>query len=191
MGLRTFIAIEIPAEVRASISGSIAPLKTLLSDSVKWVNPDNIHLTLKFLGDTAEEKIDGIERALARASGGLRHMEVEIRGAGAFPNLRKPSVIWAGLECPPELGELKGRIEAEFASLGFEEERRAFSPHLTVGRVRRGARVPARRLAAEMERLEGITFGTMVIREIVLIKSELRSTGAVYTHLYSAELSGT
>jgi len=189
MGIRTFIAIEIPQDIRDSINVAIAPLKKLLADSVKWISPDNVHLTLKFLGDTPEERLEGIETAIARATGGFGPMQVEARGAGAFPNIRKPSVIWAGMECPPVLLDLKGLIEAELASLGFEEDTRPFSPHLTVGRVKRGAIVPRRRLAAEMEKLEGMIFGKMEIREIVLMKSDLRPGGAVYTRLYSSDLS--
>ncbi|MFC1549628.1 RNA 2',3'-cyclic phosphodiesterase [Nitrospirota bacterium] len=189
MGLRTFIAIEVPENVRSAIIEALGPLRKLLPDPVKWVGPDNIHLTLKFLGDTPEEKIRGIEAAMARAAGALEPMEVAVSGAGAFPNLRRPSVIWAGLNCPPALLELKKRIESELASLGFEEDSRVFSPHLTVGRVRRGAKIPRRRLAAEIERLEKITFGAMDIREIVLMKSDLRPGSPVYTKLYSAALS--
>jgi 2'-5' RNA ligase len=188
MGLRTFVAIEVPEDISSSITHAIAPLRSLLADSVKWVKPDNIHITLKFLGDTPKERIVEIESALARATGGIGPMNVTVKGLGAFPDQRKPNVLWVGLECPPVITELKEHMEIELSRLGFEFDNKPFSPHLTVGRVRRGARVPRRRLAAGMELLKGITFGTMEIREMALMKSDLRAGGPVYTKLFSAAL---
>jgi len=191
MDLRCFIAIEIPVEVKNSISEAISPLKKLGQDSVKWVRPENIHLTLKFLGNTPEDRLKSIEAALTRACMGMNPIEGEIKGAGAFPNPGRPSVLWVGLECPPALLELKERIESELGALGFEPDDRPFSPHLTVGRVKRGMRLPKRRLFAAIEQLESTSFGTIDIREIALMKSDLRPGGPVYTRIFSAGLSGS
>lgn len=190
MDLRCFIAIEIPVEVQEAISEAISPIKGLAQESIKWVGPENIHLTLKFLGNTPESRIKSIEAALTRATEGFSPIKGEIKGAGAFPSLRRPSVFWVGLECPPALMELKKRLESGLAALGFELDDRPFSPHLTVGRVKRGCRLPKRRLAAAMEQLEAASFGTVDIQEIVLVKSDLRPGGPVYTRLYSSALSG-
>lgn len=190
MGLRCFIAIEVPVEVQRAISEALSPLMKLSQDSVKWVKPGNIHLTLKFLGNTPEGRIDSIGEAITRATEGFGPIKGEIKGAGAFPNLRRPSVLWAGFEFPPALMELKKRLESKLAALGFEQDDRPFSPHLTVGRVKRGARLPKRRLAVALEQLESTSFGAIDIREIVLMKSDLRPEGPVYTRLYSSALSG-
>jgi len=188
MGLRTFIAIEVPGNIQSSITSAIAPLRDLLADSVKWVREGNIHLTLKFLGETPEEKIREIEAAVSRAAGCFAPIKAEVKGTGVFPDTRRPSVLWVGLLAPPTLTELSSRIEQELAPLGFESDERPFSPHLTVGRLRRGARVPGKRLAAELERLEAVTLGSMDIREIILMKSDLMPGGPVYTRLFSARL---
>lgn len=188
MGLRTFIAIEVPEDIQASISEAVASLRTLLADSVKWVNPGNIHLTLKFLGDTPEDRIEEIKAAISRATKDTGTIHAEVKGTGAFPGHSRPSVLWVGLQCPPALSELKGRIERELSGLGFEADSRPFSPHLTIGRIRRGARIPKRRLSSEISDLEGIPLGSMDIREIILIKSDLKPGGPIYTKLYAAEL---
>jgi len=189
MDLRCFIAIETPVDIQDAISEAIWPLKNLAQESIKWVLPENIHLTLKFLGNTPEGKIDSIEAALTRTTEGFSPIEGEIKGAGAFPSLRRPRVFWVGLECPPALLELKTRLERELAALGFTPDDRPFSPHLTVGRIKRGTPLPTRRLAAAMEQLAATSFGTMDVREILLMKSGLRPGGPVYTRLFSARLT--
>jgi len=191
MDLRCFIAIEIPVEIKEAISEAISPLKKLGQDSIRWVKTENMHLTLKFLGNTPEDRIRSIEAALSRATEVINPIKGEIKGAGAFPNLRRPSVFWVGLEYPPALMELKKRIESELVALGFEPDDRPFSPHLTVGRVKRGARLPKRRICATIEGLEAKSFGTLAIKNVALMKSDLRPGGPVYTRIFSAGLSGS
>jgi len=190
MDLRCFIAIEIPADVREAISEAISPIKGLAQESIKWVRPENIHITLKFLGSTQEKMLDSIEAALTRSASVIPSFEAEIKGTGAFPDLKRPSVLWVGLEHPPALLELKELMEVEFATLGFDRDERAFSPHLTVGRIRRGTRLPRMRLTAAFDQIREKSFGNMSISDIQLMKSDLRPGGPVYTRLFSAGLSG-
>lgn len=188
MGLRCFVAIAIPPQVRSAIDKEMEMLRHLGRD-IKWVSPANIHLTLKFLGDTPEDRIDDIEAALMGAATGIGPIRADATGAGAFPNPRRPNVFWAGLTVPDELGILKERIEAALANLGFQREDRPFRPHLTVGRLRRGGH-PPKRLMAALEEIKDIFFGTFEINELLLMKSDLEPKGPVYTTLRTIPLYG-
>ena len=140
--LRTFIAIEFDQEVRDGLSRVQGKFKRSAPDgAVKWVNPEAVHLTLKFLGDTPVSKISKVADALAAACEGLDAFDLSIEGRGCFPNCRRPRVIWVAVRdlSGSTLVRLHAAIEQIVSPLGFPTEERGFSPHLTFGRIARSA----------------------------------------------------
>jgi len=189
--VRTFIAIELSEDLREEIGLLQDELRTQLPrGSVRWVRPEGIHLTLKFLGDTPVDQVDQVKAALAQAAAEVGSFRVTVRGLGCFPNTRRPRVIWVGLEEPTgTLQRLRDAVEVHVAPVGFPTERRKFSPHLTVGRVQRRAtssevREIGQRVAASAVGL----VGEMEAVAVSYIKSDLKPSGAVYTTLLEAGL---
>ena len=180
--MRVFVALEIPSNVRRELASLIANLREATGQSSKnsprWVRPENIHLTLKFIGEVAKDKIAAICGAFAGISRG-EPIQLEFRDLGFFPNERKPRVLWAGIAGWNRLEPLVADIETALARIGIPREQRAFQPHLTL------ARFEAARLDAKL--LEAIApsacrvFGSMDTREFHLIESKLKSSGAEYT----------
>lgn len=179
--LRSFVALGIGPDVRRRLAAAQQELNAAKA-SVKWVPAANLHLTLKFLGDIAEDRVPSIMGALAAAAQDIQPFDMRVRGLGAFPNLRRPRVVWAGVdEGSEQATQLAQAVEREFVSVGLEREKRHFSAHITLGRVRSAAGVSA--LAALIEKQAGTDFGTVQVRGIVLMKSELRPSGAIYSVL--------
>lgn len=179
--IRSFIAIPLSAEIISHIEKTQKELKALLAD-VKWVNPRSIHLTLKFLGGIEEGDIEKIAQGIQDGIKGFKPLSVAVKNVGAFPSLKSPRVVWIGLEDQSgQLVKLQNQIEKEMSKLGFEEEKRAFSPHLTLGRVRspKGKDELVKYLLDERERV----FGEIRVDRVILFRSELKPTGAVYTVL--------
>ena len=136
MMLRAFIAVEIPAGIQSAIAHSTASLKNALPKSlVRWVAPQNVHLTLKFLGDVSPANLEQLAEALKVEAASHGMFSMSVGGLGAFPTPRRARVIWIGLEAPPALEALRRGVEAAAAQLGYAPEERPFSPHLTIGRV--------------------------------------------------------
>ncbi len=183
--LRTFISIELPEELRQSIRC----LQRKLIDSggdVRWLRMSGVHLTLRFLGPVAPTLIPEIISALELAAGGKRSIRVKLKGVGAFPSLLSPRVIWVGLEESQDLIELQRDIDDALRGIGKEAEKRAFKPHLTIGRVRSaGGRLE---LLKGLEDALGWEAGTTCLSRLCLMKSELRPGGAEYTVLWSKTL---
>lgn len=177
--LRTFIAVEIPESVRNRIAEFQAELKRE-PGRVSWTKPENIHLTLKFLGDVDEAEIPQITAALERAVQGIAPFEVEVRTTGGFPSLRRPRVLWVGCaDAEGRLRQLAEQVESELAGIGYRREGRKFSPHLTIGRPKTPF---IEKIAQRMENTEFVG-GTMPVREVVVMKSQLHPQGAIYTPL--------
>ena len=191
---RTFIAIELDEELQSNLKQVQDLLRGQLSPhSVRWVRPDGIHLTLKFLGDTPTSRLDEIRIAVARAAAEVEPFAFTVAGVGCFPNSRQPRVVWVGLQEPTgALARLREAVEAHVAPLGFPTERRSFSPHLTLGRVQRHAsRSEVREIGQVVATREIGTLDTMTVTEVCHIKSDLRPSGAVYTTLFGARLGET
>ena len=151
--------------------------------------PGNLHLTLKFLGAVPEERIQAIVAALARSGSELRPFDARFRGLGAFPSTSRPRVIWAGvLDGAPEMIELARRVDAALAALGFAREERPFSPHVTLGRMRRPGRDPT--LTEALAGGSTREFGRMRVPGAFLMRSELSPRGARYTELAEMPLGG-
>jgi 2'-5' RNA ligase len=189
--LRAFIALEIPPEIQTGISNYVATLKRTSNKAVRWVPVDNIHLTLKFLGDVSPANLEIIKPALRAEASRYKPFIIEIGTLGVFPNLRQPRVIWIGIQAASTLESLQRGIESVMTRLGYPGEDRPFSPHLTIGRVSQHATsADKQNIRSSVERADIGTIGTTRIEAEHLFRSDLHSTGAIYTCLYSAPLPG-
>lgn len=180
--LRLFVAVPAPPGVREAAAGVIARLRG--EGDVRWVAPELLHLTLKFLGPTPPERVPQIEAALAKNSNSFSRFVVELERLGAFPNARRARTIWLGLRAPAELERLAQAVDEAVHPLGFPREERAFRPHLTLGRVK-----SARGLAGLARALEELPAAGLPaaepwpVEEFHLVRSDLRPAGPVYTVL--------
>ena len=187
--VRAFVAVEISAEVRQRLADEQLRLKRLRA-RVGWVTPENIHLTLAFLGDVFPETIAGLGAALDRAGAETAPFVYAVAGLGYFGSPRSPRLLWAGITDGAEaLGALQHRVEAVLRELGFTLEDRPFKAHLTFGRVR-GASREAAELAACIDAAPDVACGKVTVEQVLLMRSELRSAGPIYTVLHAAPLSG-
>lgn len=185
--IRTFIAAEISAEVKKRLAADVARFR-MLAPRVKWSPVDNMHLTFRFLGDVKEPDLEELFDALADITPEAEPFALEVRGVGAFPNWRHPRVVWAGCgEGSEDAVQLAEMVEEACVGLGYDRERRPFSPHLTLGRVK---------LPADAEGLETVAadaekrYGFLDIDALVVFMSTLRRTGPVYSPMARFELGG-
>jgi 2'-5' RNA ligase len=185
--VRLFIAVNLPDALRRAIHDAAAPLRRL-AVPVKWVDPEGLHVTVKFLGAVDAGRVSAIQEALERACRGARAFPLPVGGFGAFPTPRDARVIWVGCEAVPPLELLQHGIEREFAELGFPIEGRPFRPHLTLGRVRAGARGEMRQLEPMLARLEFA--GEMTVRSVDLMESRTGPKGARYEIRHPVTLPG-
>ena len=184
--MRTFISVELPDEVREKISGAVEALKKV-NAAVKWVEPKNLHITLKFLGEVPEGEIDNLKDRVAEAVKGKKSFPAEFSGVGTFPEGRKPRVIWAGTaKGGKEQEEIAASLEKALSKAGFREEERGFKPHITIGRVKEGKNLDA--LLGEIEKMKGKPFGGMMVEDINLMKSRLSPKGPIYEEVKSIRL---
>ena len=186
MKLRLFIAIELPDSIKRSLASLQGKMEKALPP-LRWVKPEAIHLTLKFLGHVKEDTLPGIKEIVTAVAEGSRPFTVVFSGIGAFPNMRRPRVVWVGVR--EESGELRGiaeRMDRMAARLGITIEKRPYKPHLTIGRVRgRGGG----NFGEALPLFKDEEIGKMRVDEISLIRSELTPKGAIYTALHRARLS--
>jgi 2'-5' RNA ligase len=179
--IRTFIAIEIPAEIQNKIGALQSNLKGI-GGRVSWTKPGNIHLTLKFLGDTDEDIIDEIAVELQEAVQNITGFEIIVQGVGVFPNFKRPRVIWVAAKSEgDQLQKLAAQIENCMENFGFEKETRRFSAHLTLGRVKDTKGIEP--IMEKLKNYEEFEVGSFAVTEFYLIKSELHPAGSIYTPL--------
>ena len=183
--IRSFIAIELPEEIKGGLARLRRELEREEHTFVKWVDVEGIHLTLKFLGNIPLKRVAEITNAMEEATQGISPFHLEISGLGAFPDLKQPRVLWVGIGGDiDKLSSLQQKIDSALASLGFAKEERPFVPHLTLARVRQGA------LSIQIK-----NFGELVasanfkmsysfeVGAISLMRSQLTPRGAIYTRL--------
>jgi 2'-5' RNA ligase len=184
--IRAFIAIELPDSIKSMIGRVQQELKSLRLKA-KWVRAENIHLTLKFLGDIDAGDIDNIGGAMADAAADSAPLALKIGGIGFFPDIKRPRVVWVGLGGEiPNLLNLQRNLEDRLATVGFAKEKRSFKAHLTLGRIRQAANPDTvRRIIKEYIELGDHQF---IADRITLIKSVLKPSGAVYSPLKQTEL---
>ena len=189
--MRAFIAIELGQALHDELASLQAKLKASAGADVKWVEPQNIHLTLKFLGEVPENKIDKIKGALDAIAANMAAFTVSLSETGAFPNLNSPRVIWVGIkEGAIESAKLTEKIEEQLAKLGFPKEDRAFSAHLTLARVRsQKGRQRLKESVDEINNSSVVHRPSSVVTHITLFQSTLMPKGPVYTILYKTNLN--
>ena len=183
MIFRAFIAIEVP------VSSELENYSRAIKDTgafLKIVNLTNVHITLKFLGDTEETLVPEIEEVIREAITDVQPFTMELKGAGAFPNLNRISVIWAGMENADALGEIARKINAGLEVLGFQPEKRKFSPHVTIARVKSSKNKD--KLVEVIEQFRNTEFGEVPVNKIILKKSELTPQGPIYSNIIEAIL---
>jgi len=183
--VRSFIAVELPDELKTELVQLQAGLKSGKPTGVKWVDPYGIHLTLKFLGNVAVDKISEITTAIEKAAQGVSPFRLEVEELGVFPNLRRVQVAWVGLGGEVDkLAQLQQRIESNLAHLGFAPESRAFTPHLTLARLRNQASLDERQRFGQLiadTRFEASC--AIEVDAISLMRSQLTREGAIYSRI--------
>lgn len=184
--LRSFIAIELPEAVKSALAALQQDLKKCGAD-IRWVKPENIHVTLKFLGDIDGKNVGNIVKQLDGACAEHPLFDLEISGTGVFPNPKSPRVLWAAIQSVDTLEKLHGDIELAMASLGFSPEGRKFAPHLTLGRFRslKGSEA----LMGKIEQHKNDKFGLINVKVISLMRSDLTPAGAKYSRLAEVNLA--
>lgn len=184
--MRLFVAIDLPEALKESVHETLAPLRER-GFPVRWLDAESFHLTLKFIGEVREERRDSFTQVLRRVAGGYRPVDVALQEAGAFPSLRRPRVLWVGVEATPQLRALKHDLEHGYASLGVERETRAFRPHVTVGRALDEANAGEfRNLEAAAREVSADT--AFAAGRLDLMRSHLGPDGASYSVVESVSL---
>jgi len=184
--MRVFVAVNLNQQEKTRLE---AAARSLLESRfpVRWVPAKSVHLTLKFLGEVNEDSLPELYAAVDGAATGIAAFDMAANGFGAFPSLRRPQVVWAGIEVNPSLSDLQERVEAALEALGYERERRRFHPHLTIGRARKQARPNDFRGVEEL--VSQLAYEDVFHAEAVdVMKSDLKPSGAVYSVIHSARL---
>jgi 2'-5' RNA ligase len=188
--LRTFIAFKPPKEIRRRIDELQLHLRAA-GLGVRWVKPDNIHLTLKFLGDTDPSLDSAIRTAMQTAVSGQRPLELAVGGLGGFPSLKRPRVIWLAVTGDIErLQAIQARLAENLAPCGFKRERRPFRAHLTIGRLRNPKHWGAQE-AAMVAKLGAMPPQPFMADTLIWYRSQLHPEGAVYSELVRVPLDGS
>src|SRR5258707_309856 len=189
--MRLFVALDIDDAIRGRIARFLDGMRGFAPDA-RWARPESLHVTLKFIGEQSEDKVENITQALETIAANM--LEINIRGYGFFPGARMPRVFWVGIEAGAELSSLAAAVDGKLTSLGIAKEEHAFSPHLTLARGRRGSGSPGRekgdrpnqsfrQLQGKLAALAAPEFGTMTAREFFLYQSQLSPGGSRYTKL--------
>lgn len=189
--LRTFIAVELDAEARQQLKTLQMALHPLMPPGlVRWVAPENIHITLKFLGDTRPDQVAAVTAALDSLGSAILPFQVTLAGRGCFPNFKRPHVVWAGLvDRGQRLQKLTDAVERSVSPLGWPTESRPFTPHLTIGRINDSATSRERALlGAAIEQFEVGELCTLAVSAITFIRSDLQPGGPIYTALREVKL---
>ncbi len=189
--LRTFIAIDFPAEIIQKIEKIITYFESQTpSDALKWVSTNNVHLTIKFLGDIPEEKLDQVKSVLSDSLNDISEFNLEIKGLGMYPNKRNPRVIWLGVNADNALADLHHTLDRALAAADVEREKREYTPHLTIARVRRRTNhATIKDIGETLSQFKVDSLGKIKVSEVVLYQSELTSKGPIYTPLMTQSLN--
>jgi 2'-5' RNA ligase len=186
--IRAFIAIDMPDDVTAALNGLQQELKSMRL-TVRWVRPENIHLTLKFLGDIKPADIETIAGAMADAVEDWPPFMLTLSGIGFFPGVNRPRVIWVGLGGETRhLTDLQSYLADRLAAVGFPREKRSYQAHLTLGRIRQAKR--SDQFKPVLQQFSDWSDEEFTADRISLLRSDLKPSGAVYTVLKQVKLSG-
>lgn len=180
---RLFIAVELPDDVKTALTGLQRVLRPYFVEAT-WVRPEGLHLTLKFLGDTPEDRIPMIRDACERAVRPFSAFSMELRGIGVFPDWRRPRVLWVGVQTAVEtLGALQAAVERAVEPLGYPPETRPFVPHLTLARIKQSHPAALQKLREREKPALERSYGIVWVRQVTLFESRLHPQGAIYTPL--------
>ncbi len=186
--MRAFVAVEMSEPIREALSALIAEMRQL-DAPVKWVEAQNIHLTLKFLGAVPDSSVARAIEILRACTSGIGPFSLEIAGAGGFPDLKRPRVIFiSAVDQPPVAAELARRLNEQMAAVGAEREDRPYQNHITLGRVRETRHLA--RLTQRLESLQAKSFGSMQVAEVTLMESKLTPAGPIYSPVERVRLAG-
>ena len=183
--VRLFIGIPLPESICNEINSELKPLQPQSQKAVKWVPPENFHITFKFLGSTDENKIPEIKNIICEAGKNNLPLDITVTGTGAFPRWSRPSILWIGThdDVREPLRNLAGRLDRLLEKqLKIPREKRPFHPHITTGRIRNNTTPPAGIIEA-LKALDSRTWGTFTADSLVLFRSDLLPDGARYTRL--------
>jgi RNA 2',3'-cyclic 3'-phosphodiesterase len=184
--LRAFIAIELPENIQAALHAVQEQLKTYKFKTT-WTRTENIHLTLKFLGDIRQEKVDPIIGVIEEAAKDCRSMTLRSQAIGFFPGIKYPRVLWTGISGQTEiLAKLQGKIDLGLTTLGFPKEKKPFTGHLTLGRIKGGGRPEL--FIEIMKTFQNMTTEMFIVDSVNLYQSNLMPSGPMYTKLFSISL---
>ncbi|HPY75339.1 MAG TPA: RNA 2',3'-cyclic phosphodiesterase [Planctomycetota bacterium] len=187
MGIRTFIAFPISQEIKDHLSCISKEIN--LGNKIRWVSPNSMHVTMKFLGDVEEDIIEYIEKDMVQIAYKYRPCQVEIASLGVFPNMKAPTVLWAGMQGNLQtLQCIYKDLQITMEEYGIPPEKRNFSPHITLTRFPKSY-TPQKIFIDYLEKNKTRSFGKLECKELILYKSELRPTGAIYTPLSRASLN--
>ena len=190
MKFRSFVALEIPPQIQTAIARKISPLvQHYPKPLIRWVEPNNYHLTLQFLADRTTEELDYLAESFHEKVSKIHQFVIRFLKLGTYPNFKKPKVIWVGIDVPPELSQMYRKIETICSSNYFPINSRDFSPHLTLGRIRDTKPLPDH-MKFENE-LSSISFDSIEpvdISEVKIFKSDLRPSGPLYTVVHRIPL---
>ncbi len=176
--LRLFIAVELDNKVKNKLEETIESLRRTRA-RVKWVDSSRMHLTLVFLGNTPEEKLDLVKSSIDRSVSREAAFECKVKGLGFFGSPRSPRIVWAGLSGQIDsLRRIRSSVESELTQAGIDFDRKDFRPHLTLGRVKSSK--GARELAAQIEKMEGLELGVLKVNSLVLFESRQGTEGVVH-----------
>jgi RNA 2',3'-cyclic 3'-phosphodiesterase len=179
---RLFIAIELSPEIHQNLAQVIKSLQINSGHGINWVKSENIHLTLKFLGDTPRKQIRSIIDILSLTVQKQSFFPIEVKGTGCFPTSLQPRVFWAGMDAPADLRQLQHSIDSALVKLNILPETRPFSPHLTLARVSDHCEpVVSQKLYQYILKYSTNSFGTMLVKKITLVQSTLTREGSIYS----------
>jgi len=189
--MRTFLAVTLDEEIRRSLAEIARSLGPHLKKAVKWVEPENIHLTVKFLGDVQDAKVHEVSAAIASQLVGVPSFSFGVKGVGFFPERSAPRVLWVGIDKDhSHLETIYGRLNRSLVRFGVKQEQRPFSPHITLGRVREKLNLSREQVLELLEPYASHDYGLQEVASIDLMMSELHSRGPIYTKVASFPLSG-
>lgn len=188
---RAFIAVDLSAEVLDRLAQVMDGLRREIGEgAIRWVPIENMHLTLKFLGDVSVSNLDRLKEIMRTSAATCSPFALSVGGLGAFPSPLRARVVWVGVEGPPDLMSLQRMIDTETDRLGYASENRDFKPHLTLGRVGRNVTPKELQKIGQVLKEKKVGFlGVAQVRDVHLFRSDLQSNGAVYTRMYSVPLA--
>lgn len=186
---RLFIAIQLPQDIRDALK-KFTEQHARLSETIRWVPHDNLHLTLKFFGNVPAKRITKIKQCLDKVAASHSAFSLAVSGIGVFPGIRNPRIIWAGThDGNDQISAIEKTLSHSLCDIGFPKEKRSFTAHITIARVKSSISSVPKQLTDMIEQYSQRTFGKYTVSDIALIKSDLRGPRPVYTTLHASSLN--